>query len=183
MFEKHRRTTVLSDESLCLVPLSGGIMRAKLHTTEFSYTVKTDDGKIPISFPAAWPGDIFVAFKSWCEKCKADSDIISGTFVVIDKPANTAVGVIGTKSDSLLQDSIEIGYGVLPDAWGKGFATRALQLLLGWLFSFQNIACITAETSQSNAASQRVLEKCGFIKTGTGWSEEDGDLFLWSKDR
>lgn len=183
MFQKHRRTTVLSNESLCLVPLSGGIIRAKLNTEEFSYTVKTDDGKTLISFPAAWPGDIFSAFKSWSEKCMVDSDIIHGTFVIIDKSTKTAVGVIGTKSDSFLQESIEIGYGILPCEWGRGIATRALRLLCEWLFSLPKIKRITAETSQSNTASQRVLEKCGFIKTGTGWSEEDGDLFLWSKDR
>lgn len=183
MFKKHRNTTVVSDEKLCLVPLSGGIIRAKLHTAEFSYTVETDDGKTLISFPAAWPGDIIFAFKSWCEKCKTDKDIVAGTFVIIDKSTKTAVGVIGTKTDCFLQDNIKIGYGVLPNARGKGFATHALRLLCSWLFSFQNIACITAETSQGNTASQRVIQKCGFIKTGTGWSEEDGDLFLWSKDR
>lgn len=176
-------STILSDESLCLIPLSGGIIRAKLNAADFSYIVETDNGKPLISFPLTWPGDIFFAFRSWCEKYKVDSDIVPGTFVIIHKSSKTAVGVIGTKTDCFLQDSIEIGYGVLPDAWGKGFATRALQLLCNWLFSLPNIKLITAETSQSNTASQRVLEKCGFIKTDTGWSEEDGDLFLWSKNR
>lgn len=182
----QRKTDIseaLSDESLCLVPLSGGIIRAKLNRDDFSLFVEAVDGKMPVRFPAAWPGDIIFAFKSWSDKCKADKDIIPGTFVIIEKSTKTAVGVIGTKTDSFLEDSIEIGYGVIPCAWGRGFATRALRLLCSWLFAIPNIARITAETSQSNTASQRVLEKCGFIKTGTGWSEEDGDLFLWTKDR
>lgn len=180
---KTKISTVLSDDILCLVPLNGGIIRSKLKTEEFSYTVETDECKALINFPASWPGDILFAFKSWCEKCRLDSDIIPGTFVIMHKCTKTAVGVIGTKTDCFLQDSIEIGYGILPDSWGKGYATRALQLLCSWLFSLPNIKLITAETSQSNAASQRVLEKCRFIKTDTGQSEEDGTLFLWSKNK
>ena len=39
---------------------------------------------------------------------------------------------------------------------------------------------MTAETAVDNLASQRVLEKNGFVRTGVGSNDDDGDLVLWA---
>ena len=61
----------------------------------------------------------------------------------------------------------EIGYGVLADYRGKGYATEAVGALTEWAFSASEaLYYVTAETDPDNAASQRVLEKNGFVPTG-----------------
>ena len=60
----------------------------------------------------------------------------------------------------------EIGYGLAPEYWGKGYATEAVRALIRWAASQNGVRCIEAETDPDNIASQRVLEKCGFVPTG-----------------
>lgn len=60
-----------------------------------------------------------------------------------------------------------VGYWVAREWWGRGVATRALGLLL------EEVAArpMHARAARSNAASIRVLERCGFVVTGYEWSE------------
>ncbi len=64
--------------------------------------------------------------------------------------------------------SVEIGYGVLPEHERNGYASEALQAMTQWAFSQKDIVFVEAETDPDNKASQRVLEKCGFVPDGTG---------------
>lgn len=69
----------------------------------------------------------------------------------------------------------EIGYGILPEFQGSGYATEAVGAVTQWALSQPNVRCITAETEANNAASQKVLVKTGF--TATGEYGEEGPLF------
>ena len=60
----------------------------------------------------------------------------------------------------------EIGYGILEEYQGQGYATEAVEAALRWAFQNPNVTAIEAETDADNAASKRVLEKCGFIANG-----------------
>ena len=60
----------------------------------------------------------------------------------------------------------EIGYGILEEYQGQGYATEAVKAALRWAFQNPNVTAIEAETDADNAASKRVLEKCGFIANG-----------------
>lgn len=60
----------------------------------------------------------------------------------------------------------EIGYGILEEYQGQGYATEAVKAALRWAFQNPNVTAIEAETDANNAASKRVLEKCGFIANG-----------------
>ncbi|MBO0870237.1 MAG: GNAT family N-acetyltransferase, partial [Micromonosporaceae bacterium] len=59
-----------------------------------------------------------------------------------------------------------IGYGLLPQWRGKGYATRAVRLVADWAFRHTGIARLVAGTSPENVASQRVLERAGFLREG-----------------
>jgi RimJ/RimL family protein N-acetyltransferase len=59
-----------------------------------------------------------------------------------------------------------IGYDLLPDFRGRGFATRAVRLLAGWVFTGAGLARLVAGTAPGNVASQRVLERAGFRREG-----------------
>ena len=62
--------------------------------------------------------------------------------------------------------SAEIGYGIAAESQGHGYATEAVSALVDWAFKQPGTICVTAETEESNAASQRVLSKAGFTPTG-----------------
>ena len=60
----------------------------------------------------------------------------------------------------------EIGYGILEEYQGQGYATEAVQAVIDWAFQHPNVTALEAETAPDNTASKRVLEKCGFIANG-----------------
>lgn len=65
-----------------------------------------------------------------------------------------------------------VGYWIAKEHWGKGFATRALALLLEEV----SIRPLYAQVAKANVASLRVLERSGFEITGYRISPADGRL-------
>jgi RimJ/RimL family protein N-acetyltransferase len=56
-----------------------------------------------------------------------------------------------------------VGYWIGRDYWGKGLATKALAELIQEL----TVRPLYANVARSNVASIRVLEKCGFVTSGS----------------
>ena len=73
------------------------------------------------------------------------------------------------------EHAVEIGYGVSPEYEGKGYMTEAVQAMVQWAFRQKDVIFVEAETDPENKASQRVLEKCGFVQDGTG---KEGPRFI-----
>lgn len=73
----------------------------------------------------------------------------------------------------------EIGYGILKKYEGCGYATEAVSAITEWALNQPSIACIKAETEETNIASQSVLKKAGFVPTGI--NGEEGPLFTKRK--
>ena len=74
----------------------------------------------------------------------------------------------------------EIGYGIAEEYQGRGYATEAVSLALQWAFRHPEVKAVEAETDPENAASQRVLEKCGFRPLGI--LGEEGPRFIKEKE-
>ena len=62
--------------------------------------------------------------------------------------------------------SVEIGYGISEINQGNGYATEAVNAVVTWALKQPGVLRVEAETEPDNRASQRVLEKCGFILSG-----------------
>lgn len=73
----------------------------------------------------------------------------------------------------------EIGYGIGPEFWNQGYTTEAVRAACRWAFSQPGVIAVEAETEPSNAASQAVLRKVGFVPTGT--VGEEGPRFILKK--
>ena len=85
---------------------------------------------------------------------------------LIEKTDGTHIGDLCFKG--LREDGIaEIGYEILEEHQGQGYATEAVQAACHWAFLHPDVRSLEAETDAENAASQRVLEKCGFRPNGT----------------
>ena len=54
--------------------------------------------------------------------------------------------------------------------------TEAVQAMTQWAFQQKDVVFVEAETDPENKASQRVLEKCGFVPDGT--TGEEGPRFV-----
>lgn len=72
-----------------------------------------------------------------------------------------------------------IGYGVAPTRQGSGSTSRAIRDLVEWARHDPRVAVVSAEASVDNIASQRVLERNGFIQTGERLDAEDGLVTCW----
>ena len=75
--------------------------------------------------------------------------------------------------------SVEIGYGVDAAHQGQGYATEAVNAAVMWALQQPGVTRVEAETEPANKASQRVLEKCGFIPLGI--DGEEGPRFARSR--
>jgi RimJ/RimL family protein N-acetyltransferase len=64
-----------------------------------------------------------------------------------------------------------IGYSLLDQFQGKGFATEALHGFLDWAKQHPGLRKVIADTFPHLAASIRVLEKNGFARRGAGADE------------
>ena len=49
---------------------------------------------------------------------------------------------------------------------GKGYGTDAMMALLGYAFYELRLNCVYCQIKEDNIASQRMCEKCGFVKEG-----------------
>ena len=60
------------------------------------------------------------------------------------------------------------------EARGEGYATEALKALLQWARGQDGLTCVLADTTRTNVASQRVMERAGMHSIG-----EDGELLYY----
>ena len=71
--------------------------------------------------------------------------------------------IVGSIAKFLMQDDAEITYWIDRKFWGLGIATKALTEFL----SIETTRPIFGRVAFDNFGSQKVLEKCGFVKIGS----------------
>ena len=78
----------------------------------------------------------------------------------------------------------EIGYMLVRSAWGQGYAQEAVTRLIDLLLREEGQRRIFADTDPDNSASNRLLERLGFVQEGRlrgEWETHIGvrDSFIW----
>ena len=81
--------------------------------------------------------------------------------VVVNEEAAGAIGIF-PQSD-IHEKNAEMGYWLAEPFWGKGIITRAIEQIVEYGFKTFDISMIFSRPFSSNPASQRVLEKAGFV--------------------
>lgn len=61
----------------------------------------------------------------------------------------------------------DIGYILHPEVWGQGLAHEAVSAAIDHVFRTTGVDILTADVDPDNAASIRLLERLGFIRTGS----------------
>jgi RimJ/RimL family protein N-acetyltransferase len=169
----------LGTARLLLVPLTRRLMAQRLAYNDFRVPLGPAGEEIHLG--PQWPGDPLPVFPVWIAALDDEDAVMPDTYVVVARETGEAVGMVGAKGGPDRAGTQEIGYGMNPDAQGRGYATEAVGALVADLLD--RVSAVTAFTAVPNVASQRVLEKLGFVRTGTAWTEEDGDLVSWSLAR
>lgn len=131
---------------------------------------------VPDNWPPESTADALPLFLEWLEAAPdsvgwfgwyalalgdgADQPVLVGGGGFLGPPQNGEVG---------------IGYSVLPQFQGNGYASEMAGALVRWARQ-QAVMRIVAETEWANPASVRVLTRLGFAEIGPG-SEAGGALF------
>lgn len=76
------------------------------------------------------------------------------------------IGTCGFTKFDYTANRGEIGYSFRPDVWGQGYATEAAQAAIGFGFHELGLSSVYACFALENAASIRVLTKCGMHYLG-----------------
>ena len=106
-------------------------------------------------------------------KTIADSRIILDMFIrgrrvfaIELKETGKVVGTIGYMSYNADNATVEVGYSLAREQWGKGLMTEALTAVITETFRALDMHRIEAMHFTDNPASGRVMEKCGMTHEG-----------------
>lgn len=95
----------------------------------------------------------------------SSTDPVFTMYLIRRRSDGSAVGGIGFFGPPDGTGTVEFGYGLVPSARGAGIATEAVELALQHAADNGARAAV-ADTDITNVASQRVLEKNGFVEVG-----------------
>jgi RimJ/RimL family protein N-acetyltransferase len=115
---------------------------------------------------AAFPPRAHDAFMAHWAKCMTEATSTLKTIVFQDEVAGN---IVGWEQDGIYK----VGYWLGRKFWGQGIATAALRQFLVEM----KVRPLFAHVANQNAASFRVLQKCGFSICGTDtFHGVDGEL-------
>lgn len=103
------------------------------------------------------------AFMAQWAKILSDGAVVKQTILWQGQIAGSIVSY-------LLIGEREVGYGLGREYWGRGIATAALRAFL----EVVEERPLYARAAKDNAASLRVLQKCGFVISGEGKGYANG---------
>ena len=101
-------------------------------------------------------------------------------YSLVQRGSATVVGSCGFKGPPV-GGVVEIAYGVSPEQRNRGYATEAAAALVAYAFERAEVSVVRAHTLPNSAASQRVLEKCGFEHVGEVIDADDGLVWRFEK--
>jgi len=168
----------LADDAIELVPL------ASIHATELDalaqdelvrrYTLVPSDP--PPGFGATWADRYATAWR--------DGSGRAG-FTIRDRATGEFLGLVMLVRLDLDAGEGEAGYVLAPAARGRGAAARALRLVTGWSFDTLGLERIELRIDATNAASEAVACRAGYIREGvlrsTYFKEgRRADVGVWS---
>ncbi|WP_295820983.1 GNAT family N-acetyltransferase [uncultured Deinococcus sp.] len=185
---------ILSTPRTWLLPLTRRMIQQRLDHPSFDldcgFGGSGPGSSMSVHFPPAWPGDPLAFFPAILARLRPGQEDVhpdtSFTLVARDARAGnhlTAIGQLGSTGTVSASGELEIGYGLNPAVWNQGYATEAVGALVAHLHTLPRVRRVVAATARHNRASERVLEKTGFTRTGQRWSADDGDLTTWAHER
>ncbi|MER7919372.1 MULTISPECIES: GNAT family N-acetyltransferase [unclassified Streptomyces] len=88
------------------------------------------------------------------------------SFTLVRAEDGRAVGALGFHGAPDEDGRVEIGYNLVEDVRGRGYATEALRALANWALARDDVRTLYARAQRTNTASQGVLIRAGFAPAG-----------------
>lgn len=85
---------------------------------------------------------------------------------LVEQESGAAVGVLAVYGYKAEHRKAELGFWLLPNYWGKGYAREAVQAAIAYWQAERNLHRLEAFVETENEASWRLLERCGFAYEG-----------------
>jgi RimJ/RimL family protein N-acetyltransferase len=98
----------------------------------------------------------------------------AGTFAGVAEVHYAHAGV-----DGISQDEIEVGWSILPEFRGHGFATEAMRAAILDVWTRAGIDHVVAYIRPENTESHRVAEKLGFSVRGEGTTRSGDPMTVY----
>ena len=115
-------------------------------------------------------------FLHWAVKYQKENGFCR--LAVLKKETDEIVGSCGFARPHGTEE-IELGYLLARKVWGEGLATEAATACLKYGFEELKFKEVIAMTDLENVASQKVLEKIGFVKRGVeSFNNEETLVYL-----
>lgn len=130
------------DDLESLVAFANNAAIAKFMSDQFPHPYTAEKGKVFIEF--------------------ATKNRITNIFA-IDVEGKAAGGIGIHPQEDIYCKNAELGYWLAEPYWGKGIITNAVLQMIDYAFTNFDINRIYARPFGTNIASQKVLEKAGFI--------------------
>ena len=129
-----------------------------------------------VKVPDSWPGpDLVEALPFFIKMMEKDPEGLIWDGIIIHKADRVAIGGIGFHGGPDEAGMVEIGYNIIPEYQGRGYATEMARSIIDQAFEVQGIKVVSAECLDDNIGSIRVLEKVGMSRLGA-----EGNMLKWS---
>lgn len=126
------------------------------------------------------PPENMESVKKWIRKTV--DNVATGKYfyrAICLAPTDALSGTICAWNFREADNSVEIGFELVPSCWGNGYAGEALEALLDICSATLGLRTIEAYAQSGNRASRKLLEKYGFrhVRTAMEYSRiSDGKL-------
>lgn len=87
-------------------------------------------------------------------------------WIIVEKASGQKIGTCGFHRWNQETGAIEMGYDLNKAFWGLGIMTEALEAILHYAKTEMGVKTVKAHIFVGNAASLRLAEKLGFVRTG-----------------
>jgi RimJ/RimL family protein N-acetyltransferase len=102
-------------------------------------------------------------------------------FFICERSDRRAIGCTSFVGPPDASGAAEIAYAIVPASQGHGYATEAARALIAFAADSGRATRLLAHTRAEPNASTRVLEKCGFARTGEISHPTDGLIWRWER--
>ena len=158
----ERSPVMLSDEAVVLRPWSPSDATFMVEASR-DPAIQRYNGPAPAS--AADAVAVIERIQESWRTFEVEGDPTGAAFAIVDAALGEPIGMCGVDHWSST-DVAQFGYWLAAGARGRGFATRAVTLMTGWLFEL-GAARVVLTIQSDNAASAAVARRAGFTYEGT----------------
>lgn len=150
-----------------LVPATASLVRAEIEDRAAFARL------LAATIPANWPPELLTDALPWFHQ-QLEADPAKRGWLCWygltpgESPEPDTLIASGGFTGPPHEETVEIGYSVLPQFQGQGYATEMMRALTEWAWEQPGIERIVAEARADNTPSVRLLTRLGFKVVGVG---------------